>query len=141
MIHPATFTMVRILFICVGNMGRSQLAEAFAKHYGDRKIEVMSAGTRPGTYLTPNVVKALKEKGIDISGNKPKKLEPWMLEWADIIVTLCPEAASECPPTPAKKTILHWNIKDPFHLPIEEVREIRDEIERKVKKLIEEIVK
>ena len=131
--------MVRILFICVGNMGRSQIAEAFAKHYGDNDVEVVSAGTRPGTYLTPNVVKALKEEGIDISENKPKKLEPWMLEWADIIVTLCPEAAAECPPIPTKgKKILHWNIRDPFHLPIEEVREIRDEIKRRVKRLVKE---
>jgi len=171
--------MVRILFLCVGNLGRSRIAEAVAKRYRNNRVEVMSAGTWLSSYISPEerkrrlmkaaeifgvnprgktekqlfneirgkvlrineqVIEALREREIDILGKEPKMLESWMLEWADIIVTLAPEAAADLPRTEIRgKTVIYWDIKDPFHLPIEEVRAIRDEIEERVKNLLENL--
>jgi protein-tyrosine-phosphatase len=131
--------MKKILFVCVENAGRSQMAEAFANHYGKDKIVASSAGINLADKVNATVVKAMKEKGIDISNNKPKLATPKMVEEADLIITMGCGAADLCP-GPFFKTTVDWGLEDPKGKPIEKVREIRDEIERRVKTLIEQDV-
>jgi protein-tyrosine-phosphatase len=131
--------MKRILFVCVENAGRSQMAEAFANHYGKDKISASSAGIKLADKVNPTVVEAMKEKGIDISKNQPKLVTTKMVEEADLIITMGCGAADLCP-GPFFKTTVDWGLEDPKGKPIEKVREIRDEIERRVKTLIEQDV-
>jgi protein-tyrosine-phosphatase len=128
--------MKKVLFVCVENAGRSQMAEAFAKHYGRGKIEVSSAGTMPSKDVNPVVVQAMREKGIDISENKPKIINNEMVQKADIIIVMGCGAEGFCP-APLLGKVVNWELEDPKGKPIEKVREIRDEIERRVKKLVE----
>jgi protein-tyrosine-phosphatase len=130
--------MKKVLFVCVENAGRSQMAEAFAKHYGKGKIEAASAGTMPSTEVNPVVVQAMREKGIDISKNKPKPLNTKMIQEAETIIVMGCSAQGFCP-APLLKKVVDWELEDPKDKPIEKVREIRDEIERRVKELINEI--
>ena len=130
-------TMRKILFVCVENTGRSQMAEAFANKYGKDKFAVSSAGNKPANKVNPIVVKALKEKGIDISMNKPKLLTFQMAQDADLIVTMGCNDNGICP-GPFFKPTIDWKLEDPKGEPIEKVREIRDDIERQVQKLIAE---
>jgi len=128
----------RILFVCVENAGRSQMAEAFANHYGKGKIIASSAGVRLAERINPIVVGIMKEKGIDISSNKPKLLSPKTVEDADQVVTMGCSVEKLCP-APLFKKSTDWNLEDPKGKPLEKIREIRDEIEKKVKILITEI--
>jgi len=127
--------MKRILFVCVENAGRSQMAEAFANKYGKDKFVVSSAGNKPADRVNPVVVEAMKEKGIDISNNKPKLLTFPMTQDADLVVTMGCNDQGICP-GPFFKPTIDWQLEDPKGKPIEKVREIRDDIERHVKKLI-----
>jgi protein-tyrosine-phosphatase len=127
--------MKKILFVCVENAGRSQMAEAFAKKYGENKFAVSSAGNKPADKINPVVVAVLKEKGIDISANKPKLITAQMAQDADLIVTMGCNDYGICP-GPFFKPTIDWALEDPKGKPIEKVREIRDEIERRVQKLI-----
>jgi len=127
--------MKRVLYVCVENAGRSQMAEAFTNHYGKGKLAASSAGIKLADKVNPVVVEAMKEKGIDISKNLPKMLTPKMVEEANMIVTMGCGAADLCP-GPFFKTTVDWGLEDPKGKPIEKVREIRDEIERKVMALI-----
>jgi protein-tyrosine-phosphatase len=129
--------MKKILFVCVENAGRSQMAEAFANKYGKEKFIVLSAGNNPAENVNPVVVEAMKEKGIDISMNKPTLLTYQMAQDADLIVTMGCNDQGICP-GPFFKPTLDWKLEDPKGNPIEKVREIRDDIERRVKKLITE---
>ncbi|MGD0159597.1 MAG: arsenate reductase ArsC [Candidatus Bathyarchaeia archaeon] len=129
--------MKRILFVCVENAGRSQMAEAFAKKYGKDKFIVSSAGNKPAEKVNPVVVEVLKEKGIDISTNKPKLLTFQMAQDSDLIVTMGCNDQGICP-GPFFKPTIDWKLEDPKGKPIEKVREIRDDIERLVQKLISE---
>ena len=131
--------MNRVLFVCVENAGRSQMAEAFTNHYGKGKFTASSAGIKLAEKVNPVVVEAMKEKGIDISMNLPKLLTPKMLEEADLIVTMGCGAADLCP-GPFFKTTVDWGLEDPKGKPIEKVREIRDEIERKVRTLLDQSI-
>jgi protein-tyrosine-phosphatase len=120
------------LFVCVHNAGRSQIAEAFAKSRG---LKAISAGTMPAQSLNPTVVQAMQEKGIDISSNKPKMLTNEMITQAALVVTMGCSVEGVCPrPMLAKmrKRLVDWNIEDPKGKTIEQIREIRDEIERMV---------
>lgn len=130
--------MKKILFVCVENAGRSQMAEAFANHHGRGVIEANSGGTRPAEKVNPTVVKAMLERGIDISQNRPKPLDIKTVEEADVIVTMGCGAEDFCPATSLDK-VIDWGIEDPKGKPLEEVRKIRDEIERRVKELIEKL--
>jgi protein-tyrosine-phosphatase len=124
------------LFVCVHNAGRSQMAEAFAKRRG---LRAASAGTVPATSVNPTVVTAMKEKGIDISSNTPKLLTPEMIDQATLVFTMGCSVEEVCPrPMLAKmqKKLVDWNIEDPKGKTVEQVREIRDEIERKVAVLV-----
>jgi len=130
--------MKRVLFVCVENAGRSQIAEAFANHYGKGKLVASSAGTMLSDRINPIVVEVMKEKGFDISRNKPKLLTTKMAEEADKIVTMGCSVEKFCP-APLLKNVIDWRLEDPKGKPIEEVRQIRDEIERRVRKLIDQI--
>jgi protein-tyrosine-phosphatase len=128
---------MKVLFVCVENAGRSQMAEAFAKTYGKGKVEATSAGTVPAEEVNPVVVQVMREKGIDLSVNKPKLVTNQMVQEADVIIVMGCSAQGFCP-APLLNKVVDWGIEDPKGKPLEKVREIRDEIERKVKKLIEE---
>lgn len=130
---------VRILFVCIENAGRSQMAEAFAKKSG---MDASSAGTLPASEVNPIVVQAMKESGFDISSAKPKMLTPEMVEEAALVVTMGCSVEEVCPaPMVArmKKKLLDWSIEDPKGKSVERVREIRDEIERKVAALTDSV--
>ena len=123
------------MFVCVENAGRSQMAEAFAKKYG---LDANSAGTVPSRTINPTVAEVMKEKGLDLSGSTPTILTVAMVEKADLVITMGCSVETVCPkPILAKmqKKIVDWNLQDPKEQPIEKVRIIRDEIERRVKKL------
>jgi protein-tyrosine-phosphatase len=130
--------MKKVLFVCVENAGRSQMAEAFANHYGKGKLLASSAGIMLADRVNPLVVEAMKEKGIDISTNKPKLLTPAMAEGADKIITMGCSVEKICT-APLLKNVIDWELEDPKGKPLKKVREIRDEIERRVLKLIAEL--
>ncbi len=130
--------MKKILFVCVENAGRSQMAEAFANHYGKGKLVTSSAGVMLVDRVNPVVVEVMKEKRIDISMNKPKLLTTKMAEEADIIITMGCSVEKFCP-APLLKNVIDWGLEDPKGKPIEKVRQIRDEIEKRVLKLISEL--
>jgi arsenate reductase len=120
------------LFVCVHNSGRSQMAEAFAKRRG---LKAASAGTMPAQTINPTVVKVMKEKGIDISSSAPKLLTTEMINRATLVFTMGCSVEEVCPrPMLAKmqKKLFDWKIDDPKGKTVEEVRKIRDEVERKV---------
>jgi arsenate reductase (thioredoxin) len=122
-------SLPRVLFVCVQNAGRSQIAEAL---YERRGGEGRSAGSKPGKHVHPEVVQALREVGIDVSGRKPRGLERDDVEWAELVVTMgCGDA---CPVLPGKRYV-DWELPDPSGAPLEEVRALRDEIERRVSRL------
>jgi protein-tyrosine-phosphatase len=123
-----------VLFVCVENAGRSQMAEAFTNKYGQGKLTAQSAGIKLAPKVNPVVVEAMKEKGIDISMNKPKLLTQEMANKADLIVTMGCGASDLCP-GPFFKDTVDWALEDPKGKSIDKVREIRDEIERRVKEL------
>jgi protein-tyrosine-phosphatase len=129
--------MKKILFVCVENSGRSQIAEAFVKTYGKGKVEAMSAGTMPAKEVNPIVVEIMLEKGIDLSRNTPKLITNQMVQEADMIIVMGCSAEGFCP-APLLNKVVDWGIEDPKGKSIEKVREIRDEIERKVRSLIDE---
>jgi arsenate reductase len=127
---------VNVLFVCVGNAGRSVMAEYLFRRLADGRHETRSAGSDPGAAPHPLVVEALREVGIDASGHIPHKLDSDDLAWADIAVSTCSEEV--CPVTPGVRRI-SWVFIDPKNLPLEQVRPIRDEIEQRVEELIEEL--
>lgn len=129
--------MKKILFVCVENAGRSQMAEAFAKVYGETSIEAISAGTMPAKDVNPVAVQVMREKGIDLSPNKPKLITNQMVQEADTIIVMGCSAEGFCP-APLLNKVVDWEIEDPKGKPIEKVREIRDEIERKVRTLLDQ---
>jgi protein-tyrosine-phosphatase len=131
--------MKKILFVCVENAGRSQIAEAFAKTYGEGKLEATSAGTMPTNEVNPVVVQVMREKGIALSTNKPKLITREMVQDADTIIVMGCSAEGFCP-APLLNKVVDWGIEDPKGKPIEKVREIRDEIERKIRKLADETI-
>lgn len=127
--------MKKVLFVCVENAGRSQMAEAFAKAYGKGKLNASSAGNKPAERINPIVVDAMKERRIDISTEKPSLLTFQMAQDADLIVTMGCNEQGICP-GPFFKPTIDWELEDPKGKPIEKVREIRDEIESLVQELI-----
>jgi arsenate reductase (thioredoxin) len=127
----------KILFVCVENAGRSQIAEAFANNYGKDRITASSAGNKPADKINPIVVQVMKEKGIDISANTPKLLTFKMAQEADLIITMGCNDQGICP-GPFFIPTIEWKLEDPKGKPIEKVREIRNQIERQVQDLIKE---
>jgi protein-tyrosine-phosphatase len=125
--------MKYVLFVCNHNAGRSQMAQAFFERYAPLDLRAESAGSAPADALWPEVIEAMEEIGIDLSDRRPKKLLPEMQLHADWAITLnCGDA---CPYVPT--TVEDWDIADPAGRPIEEVRVIRDQVEQRVKELLE----
>lgn len=129
--------MRKLLFVCVENSGRSQMAEAFAKTYCEGKLEAVSAGTMPGKEVNPIVVQVMRERGIDLSANKPKLITNQMIQDADMVIVMGCSAQGFCP-APMLNKVIDWEIEDPKGKPIEKVREIRDEIEKRIGTLLDE---
>ena len=126
-----------VLFVCVHNAGRSQMAAALLGHYSEGKVLVRSAGSTPADEVDPAVVQAMAEVGLDISGEVPKGLTDQAVRGADAVVTMgCGDA---CPVYPGKR-YLDWDLPDPAGKSLDEVRPIRDEIDRRVRALLEELV-
>ncbi len=126
--------MLKILILCTGNSCRSQMAEAFLKSF-DANLQVFSAGTKPSEAVNPLAVKVMKEKGLDISGNKPKNVLEFISQSFDYVITVCDEANKTCPVfTGITRNRLHFSFNDPaaFQGNYEDVlnffRKIRDEI-------------
>jgi arsenate reductase len=125
----------KILFVCVENASRSQMAQGFAETHGQGKIEVYSAGSRPSSQVDPLAIEVMKEKGIDLSARRPKGLNDLPPIEMDYLITMgCEEA---CPAIPAKKVIA-WEIPDPKGKSLDAFRNIRDIIEEKVRTLLKE---
>jgi arsenate reductase (thioredoxin) len=127
-----------VLFLCVHNAGRSQIAAALLERYGEDRVLVHSAGSDPAAALNPAVVDAMAELGIDITSQRPKRLTDEMAQRADVIVTM--GCGDSCPVYPGKRYV-DWQIPDPAGRPIEDVRRIRDEIGRRVKALLLDITR
>ncbi len=121
--------MRRALFVCIGNAGRSQMAQAFYEELGG---EARSAGSRPESQLHGSVVEAMNEAGIDISSRRPKGFTDADVEWADLVVTM--GCGDVCPFFPGKEYV-DWNLPDPAAMPPDEVRALRDEIRCRVAEL------
>jgi arsenate reductase len=126
--------MKYVLFVCTHNAGRSQMAEAFFARHAPGDVRAESAGQEPADAIWPEVVEAMREVGIDLSGRRPKKLDLEMQLHADWAVTLA--CGGTCPYVPA--LVEDWDVPDPAGRPLAEVREIRDELERRVVDLIED---
>jgi arsenate reductase len=125
-----------VLFVCIGNSGRSQMAEAFFNKLS-KTWKAISAGTKPDVIIHPYTIRVMKEVGVDVSKRKPKLLTREMIEKADKIITMgC--GADVCPASYLTK-VEDWAIEEPYGKPIDKVREIRDEIKGKVEKMIREI--
>ena len=124
--------MATALFVCLHNAGRSQMSAALLEHAAGDRHQALSAGTTPAERVHPEVVEAMRELGIDLSGRTPHQLTNEDVEWADLVVTMgCGDA---CPVLPGKR-YLDWNLQDPMGMPIEVVRQIRDRIAGLVEEL------
>ncbi|MGW6054343.1 arsenate reductase ArsC [Streptomyces sp. NPDC055189] len=131
-----TTPLASVLFVCVHNAGRSQMAAGFLNHLAGDRIKVRSAGSIPGDQINPAAVEAMKEAGIDISAQKPKILTTEAVQASDYVITMgCGDA---CPIFPGKK-YLDWALEDPAGQGVDAVRPIRDEIKTRVEALIAEI--
>jgi len=129
--------MKKVLFVCVHNAGRSQMAEAFFNQMAKGKGKGFSAGTQPAKKVNPMVVKTMREVGIDISRRKPKMLTLEMLENVDRVITMGCSVEKACPASfvPTED----WQLDDPEGKPIEQVRRIRDEVKAQVERLAKEL--
>jgi arsenate reductase (thioredoxin) len=127
--------VANVLFLCIGNAGRSQMAHAFLERLGGQ--EVRSAGSRAEQHLHPEVVEAMAEIGYDLSGRTPRQLQPAEdAAWADVVVTM--GCGDVCPVLPGKSYV-DWGLEDPAGQSLERVRELRDEIETRVADLAREL--
>jgi arsenate reductase len=125
-----------VLFVCVHNAGRSQMAAGWLRHLAGDAVEVRSAGSVPGDRVNPAAVAAMAEVGIDITDQQPKLLTPDAVEASDVVITMgCGDA---CPIFPGKR-YLDWDLEDPAGKGVESVRPIRDEIERRIRGLLAEL--
>ena len=126
-----------VLFVCVHNAGRSQMAAGFLTHLGGDRVEVRSAGSIPGDQVNPSAVAAMAEVGIDISAQTPKILTTDAVQASDVVITMgCGDA---CPIFPGKR-YLDWDLEDPAGQGLEAVRPIRDEIKARIQALLTELL-
>jgi arsenate reductase (thioredoxin) len=133
---PEPNDVPEVLFVCVHNAGRSQMAAALLEHHAGSRVRVRSAGTTPSAEIHPNVVEAMAERGLDVSTARPKGLREDEVREADVVITMgCGDA---CPVVPGTR-YLDWDLPDPAGKPIAEVRSIRDDIERRVLDLLREL--
>lgn len=129
--------MSRVLFVCLRNAGRSQISRAlFDRRVDDGRHQAQSAGTTPADAVHPEVVEAMNEAGIDLSHQRPAQLTRELAEWADVVVTMgCGDA---CPYIPGKRYV-DWQLEDPADQPLDAVRLVRDEIERHIDELVNDL--
>jgi len=127
-----------VLFVCVHNAGRSQMAAGYLRELGAGRIEVRSAGSAPGDRINPVAVEAMAEEGIDIAGEQPKVLTTETVEVSDVVVTM--GCGDECPYFPGKR-YEDWVLDDPAGQGIEAVRPIRDEIRARVEALVDDLLR
>lgn len=128
--------MKRVYFVCVGNSCRSQMAEGFARTLGEGILEVRSGGTRPAHAVSRKAREVMEEKGIDISGQEPEGLD---LDWAgssDYLIAMGCDVEAGCP-AGLYERMVDWDLADPIGEPLEVFREVRDEIEARVRRLVE----
>jgi arsenate reductase len=122
-----------VLFVCVHNAGRSQMAAGFTEALGGGRVRVLSGGSEPGAAINPTAVAAMAEVGIDIAGRQPRAMQVDDVRASDVVITMgCGDA---CPVFPGKR-YEDWELTDPAGLPLEQVRPIRDEIESRVRALL-----
>ena len=121
--------MPRAYFVCIGNAGRSQMAQALYERMGG---EARSAGSQPAPEVHPEVVEVMRELDVDLSERSPRGIEQEDVEWADVVVTMgCGDA---CPVLPGKRYV-DWNLPDPAGRPVDEIRALRDDIQRRLEEL------
>jgi arsenate reductase len=125
-----------VLFVCVHNAGRSQMAAGFLTHLAGDRVEVRSAGTQPADEVNPVVVEAMREVGVDLAAETPKVLTADAVRASDVVITM--GCGDECPYFPGK-TYLDWTLDDPAGAGIEDVRPIRDEIRGRVEALLDRL--
>lgn len=138
-------TLKKVLFVCIHNSGRSQMAEAFANRLGAGVIEAQSAGTAPADAINPIVVQAMHEIGYDMEGQYPKLMTNEMLDMADLVVTMgcgvnldsAEQDGAVCPVVLVESE--NWNLEDPKDKSIADVRKIRDQVKTKVEELVEKL--
>ena len=126
-----------VLFVCVHNAGRSQMAAGYLRALGGDRVEVLSAGSAPKDEINPVAVAAMAEEGIDIAGNSPKVLTVEAVQESDVVITM--GCGDECPFYPGTR-YLDWQLDDPAGLGIGAIRPIRDEIDRRVLELLDDLV-
>jgi arsenate reductase (thioredoxin) len=126
----------QVLFVCVHNAGRSQIAAAFLKRYAGTQVAVRSAGTLPDDEINPTVAAAMSEIGIDITNEVPKALGDDAVDASDVVITM--GCGDTCPVFPGKR-YLDWELEDPAGRTLDEVRSIRDEIDGKVRSLVNDL--
>jgi len=130
-------TRPTVLFVCVHNAGRSQMAAGFLRRLAGDRVRVLSAGSEPTDRVNPAAVEAMREVGIDITGEQPKLLQDSAVREADVVITMgCGDA---CPFYPGKR-YEDWELDDPAGKPVEQVRPVRDQIRRRVEALVGELV-
>jgi arsenate reductase (thioredoxin) len=128
--------VAKVLFVCLHNAGRSQMSEALFERAAGGVHEARSAGTTPADRVHESVVAVMREEGIDLSNRKPQLLTTDLAQWADVVITMgCGDA---CPVIPGKRYV-DWDLPDPSGLPIAQVREIRDDIARRVSLVMESL--
>ena len=125
-----------VLFLCVHNAGRSQMAAGWLEHLGEGRIDVLSAGSEPAELVNPAAVEAMDEVGIDLRGREPRRWDMADLEAADVVVTM--GCGDTCPVLPGKRYV-DWPLADPAGQGVDAVRPIRDDIEQRVRGLIAEL--
>lgn len=126
-----------VLFVCIHNAGRSQMAAGYLRHLGGDRVEVRSAGSAPADSINPAAVQAMAEEGIDIASEQPKVLTTDAVQLSDVVITM--GCGDECPFYPGTRYI-DWKLDDPAGQGVDAVRPIRDEIDRRVQELIAELV-
>jgi len=138
--HP-TSEIERVLILCTGNSARSQMAEGLLRSLGAHRFEVHSAGTHP-SIVRPEAIKAMKEKGIDISHHRSKSVDEFVGQNFDYVITVCDNAKENCPVFPAKTNRIHWSFDDPAAVEgdeetrLKEFRRVRDEIENRFREFL-----
>ncbi|TDQ03817.1 MULTISPECIES: arsenate reductase ArsC [unclassified Leifsonia] len=126
-----------VLFVCVHNAGRSQMAAGYLRELSGGRVEVLSAGSEPADRLNPAAVSVMAEEGIDIAGNTPQILTTDAVRESDVVITM--GCGDTCPIFPGKR-YEDWDLTDPAGLPVEQVRPVRDDIKRRVEALIAELL-
>jgi len=135
---------MRVLILCTGNSARSQMAEGLLRHDGGASFEVSSAGTKP-TPVRPEAIAAMREIGIDISGQRSKSVEEFAGQKFDCVITVCDHARESCPLFPATTQRIHWSLDDPAALPgsqeqrLAEFRRVRDQLRALLRDLVRDI--